>query len=152
MASFISESINTVTAILREETPTLLKAMETPRDPFRGYGVAFAGIMPSPPWCWVMPRVTDFGPEGQVQDQGDAVTVKFGIIGADPEALAQAMLDYVKAVSLALQLTPVGQYDSTVMNIFVERHDYGPLYQKDGGFARFPEVHLVVTRREVIQQ
>ena len=43
----------------------------------------------------------------------------------------------------------VGTWPAVVSKVFVSRHDYGPLFAKDNGFAKFPELHLEVETYEV---
>jgi hypothetical protein len=148
--NFIRTALDVVQTIIERDTPALLAAMNKPRDPFRQVGRAYTGQLPNPPAAWVMPRTTAFASEGQLISQADLITVKIGIVGAEPEAIADAALDYVKAVDLALRNAAAGELDATVMRIYVVQHDYGPLFGgAAGGFARFPEVHLQVERVEV---
>jgi len=148
MAEHISTSIRVLKAILVNDTPTILSGMT--RAPFTGVGTFFSGMMPSPPYAWVQPRSTEFDDETQVETQRDQVTVKIGISGSDPEAIAAAALDYVAAVDQAIRDAADAELDPTITHLHIQAHDYGLLYVDKGGFARYPEIHLEITRREVI--
>jgi hypothetical protein len=147
---FIRKSLDVVASILKADTAAILQAMETPRDPLRGVGRAFTGLMPAAPYAWVMPRSTAFDDTTNPETQQDLVTVKIGITGGDPEAVAEAALDYVAAVDRALRDADYTELDPTILHLHVHVHDYGPLFEGKGAFARFPEIHLEVTRVEVL--
>lgn len=148
--NYISTSLKMVQAIIANDTAALLAAMETARAPFTSVGFAFTGMLKNPPQAWVMPHQTAFDPEGQRQEQSDLVTVKLGIVAGEPELLVASVLDYVAAVDTALRNATVSELDPSVLRLFVQMHDYGPLFSGEkGGFAVFPEMHLVVERLEV---
>lgn len=145
---FIRAALEAVTAVLKADTPGILQGMQ--RDPFAYFGRAFVGIVPAPPSVWVMPRTTAIAPEGWSPKQQDLVTVKIGVVGGEPELVVDAALDYVLAVTLAVWDRAVEQTDNTILRVHVQSQDYGPLYESGKSFARFPEVHLVIDRQEVL--
>jgi hypothetical protein len=151
MGRYIGTSIDVVRAILEADTPRPLAAMATPREPLRGIGRVFTGLMPAAPYAWVMPRTTTFDDSTEPETEYDLVTVKLGVTGGDPEALIEAALDYVSAVDEALRDAQTEELDETILHLHVHAHDYGPVYELKGAFARFPEIHLEVTRREVLR-
>jgi hypothetical protein len=137
-------ALDSIEGILQTDTEALLAAMPTPRDPFREFKRAFSGIMLNPPTVWSMPRMTTIGEEGQFLEQVHLVTVKFGITGSDPDLITDAALDYMRAIDLALRNATVAELDPTILHLHPQQHDYGPLYADGKGFARFPELHVVV--------
>lgn len=139
MADFIRTAIERVKQQLEHTTPELLTAAGV--TPFRKFGYVFTGVSPNPPELWVEPRRTQFDPEGQLQNQQHELVIKLAVMGSSPEQIAEAALVYVKACDDALSTI---QFDQTMLRVFIAEHDYGPLYSLGGGFARFPELHVVV--------
>ena len=90
-----------------------------------------------------MARTTDFDTEGSGRHSLHRLTIKFGVNGADSDQVTVDAMAYMKAVDDALTAA-VDAWDSAMSRVFVAGHDYGPLYEKGGGFARFPEMHLEV--------
>jgi hypothetical protein len=148
--NFIRTSLDVVQQIIQKDTADRLQEMDTPRVPFAEVARAFTGMMKNPPAAWVMPRMTDLPDnDGNLIPEQDLVTVKLGVAGSDAESVEDAALDYVRAVDEALRAAAVAELDPTILHLRVRQHDYGPLWQKEGGFARFPELHLVIDRLEV---
>ena len=149
LANYIDPVLDAVIAVLQNYTPGLLAANCTPRAPFNSIGREFVGIMPSPPQAWVMPVRTEIRDQENTLPQQSVVTVKIGIVGAEPETLVDMALDYVRAVSNAvLMADPANDWGPNIIRVHPQVQDYGPLYERGTTFARFPEVHLVVTHEE----
>ena len=148
MAQYMRTALDVVQSILISDTPALLAAMTTPRDPFTSVGRAFVGLAPAPPQCWVMPQRTTPKTEGTIVASASEITVKAGIVGAEPEMVADAAIDYINAIDMALRDALPQEFDFTVLRIHIQEHDYGPLYERGKTFARFPEAHLVVHMEE----
>jgi len=157
MADYIGPVLDAVIAVLQKYTPDLLTALsdsnDTPRAPFTLIGREFIGILPSPPQAWVMPVRTEIRDQENTLPQQSVVTVKIGIVGGEPEAMVDMALDYVRAVSDAvLMADPANDWGANIIRVHPQVHDYGPLYERGTTFARFPEVHLVVTHEELAVQ
>lgn len=146
---FILIALNCIQSILENDTAELLANMATPRDAFREFKWAFTGMMVNPPTVWIMPRTTQISDEGQLIEQVHLVTVRIGLMGGDPEDIAHAAVDYMTAVDLALRNAAVSELDETILHLHPQEHDYGPLFQGNGGFAKFPELHVAVESVEL---
>ena len=148
MAQYMRTALDVVQSILINDTPALLAAMTTPRDPFTSVGRAFVGLAPAPPQCWVMPQRTTPKTEGTIVASSSEITVKAGIVGAEPEMVAEAALDYINAIDMALRDVAPQALNVAVLRICIQEHDYGPLYERGKTFARFPEAHVIVHMEE----
>jgi hypothetical protein len=96
----------------------------------------------------VLPASTDFDPEIQnaLHEQHN-FTIKFGVQDADPDEITRKAIAYMTAIDGAVQ---GAAWLPQVRRVFVERHDYGTLWStRDGSWARFPELHLMVEAYEV---
>jgi hypothetical protein len=146
--AFIDVGISVVEALIAKYSPDLLRGMN--REPFTRMGRAFVGQLNGIAECWVGPMRTAFGDEGQLSDSASQVTVTIGVGGTDPEELVAMALDYVRAVHEAIASASPAEVDVRVRRIFVGEHDYGPLWGKQGGFAVFPQIHVVIDQTEVV--
>jgi hypothetical protein len=109
---------------------------------------SWTGVFVNWPPAAVMPRGTSFDPEGQSVNETHSLTVKFGVNGDDPDKLTEDALAYMKAIDDAIRAA-VWDPALGMSRVFVSQHDYGPLFAKDGSFARFPEMHLEVEAFEL---
>lgn len=151
MSEYIRPALAAVTAVITKYSPDLLAAIERP--PFAEYGRVFTGQLKNPPSLWVMPARTQLGEEGTFLKQQSIVTLKLGLVAGEPELLVDLVLDYVRAVTDAIFMADPGDdWGPSILRVFPQVHDYGPLYEKGHTFARFPEVHLVIDHAEVEPQ
>ena len=141
MAEFIGPVVDWVIATLEARLPLILAAAEL--EPFVEYRRSWTGVGSNWPSLAVMARTTDFDTEGSGRHSLNRLTVKFGVNGDDPDQVTTDSMAYMKAIDDALAAA-VDAWDSAMSRVFVGTHDYGPLYEKGGGFARFPEMHLEV--------
>ena len=102
---------------------------------------SWTGVAVNWPMAAVEPRVSNFDPEISAASHSEnRLTVKFGVQGEPDQVTADAM-SYMLGIDAAIQ---AAARLPQMSRVFVEAHDYGPLYQLTGGFAKFPELHLVV--------
>jgi hypothetical protein len=109
---------------------------------------SWTGVCVNWPPVAVMPLGTSFDPEGQVVNEAHAFTIKFGVNGDDPDQVTVDAMAYMKALDDLIQ---AAAWDPALglSRVFVSKHDYGPLFGKDGSFAKFPELHLEVEALEL---
>lgn len=149
MAEFIQVAIDGVLGLLRGHTAELLAGMDTPRDPFTHFGVAFRGQAMNAPEVWVEPVNTVFDDEGTAIHQISHLRVKLAVTAGDPETLTYAVLDYMRAVDLAIRQNEFLEMGGDgVMRVFVNEHNYGALRQAGTAFAAFPEIYVLVEMNE----
>ena len=73
----------------------------------------------------------------------------------EPDDLTDAAMAYMRAVDLALDQSFPADWEGklgangVVLRVFVSGHDYGPLFERGGVLARFPELELVVETEEL---
>lgn len=148
-AEFIAVALAAVRSMVIEHTPALLAALAAPRAEFTNEGGVFRGQLMNPPMFWVQPVNTVFDPEGQTNGQDSQVQVIVGVTGGDPDELALAALDYVRVVTLALQLNEFEYPDERIKKVFVREQNYGALRSMGNAFAAFCEVFVVVRMEEL---
>ncbi len=103
---------------------------------------SWTGIALNWPVAAVMPRTSGFDPEISAGSHSqNLLTVKFGVQGMDPDQVAADAMAYMLAIDQAIE---AANWLPQIRRVFVESHDYGALYQKDGAFGKFPELHLLV--------
>ena len=140
MPDFIAPIVDWLLAAIQDATPPLLTESNLP--PFTGYRKSWTWAFPAWPPVAVMARTTDFDPEIQTaRHQSHHLTVKFGLNGIDPDRLTADAMQYVSAIDAAINGAP---WLPQISRVFIESHDYGPLYIKDSGIARFPELHVII--------
>jgi len=146
VAEFIKPIVENVLAVLKDRTPGELGA----REPFVEYGTQFTGVVTGFPALWVMPVRSEFDAESQgYMHEAHQITVTFGVTGSEPGEVTDAAMAYMKAIDAAIQASwPADGSGLGVMRIFVRSHDYGPLLNRGGVLARFPELDLVVETAE----
>jgi len=148
-ALFIAPIIAGVQAILAKYMPGLLAGSGF--VPFTGYAKTFVGQTVNPPECWVMPVRTPIDDEGNTYKETHLVTIKFSITGSEPDDLDDAAMAYCAAIHNAIEAAQPADWGAVIpLHAHVFEHDYGPVYQRDGVTAKFPEVHLEVEVQEVI--
>jgi hypothetical protein len=145
MAELITPVVEKVIAVLKERTPSALGA----RESFVDYGKEFTGVVANFPSVWVMPVRTSFDAELDGRRQAHQVKVTMAVTGSEPDEVTDAAMAYMKAVDTAIAASWPADWvgavsGGQVLRVFVEGHDYGPLFGKEGGLARFPELDLVV--------
>jgi hypothetical protein len=110
--------------------------------PFAEVKQSWTGIAMNWPVAAVMPRNSSFDPEITSKSHSEnLLTVKFGVQGMDPDQVAADAMSYMLAIDQAIE---GAAWLPQFSRVFIEAHDYGALYQKDGSFAKFPELHLLV--------
>ena len=118
-------------------------------DMFAEVKKSWTGVVMNWPPCSVMALHSDFDPEGTAVHTTNGFTVKFGVSGDDPDQVAADALGYMAALDHAIGGAVAATWLPQMSRVFVTRHDYGPLFQRDGSFAKFPEMHLEVETYEV---
>jgi hypothetical protein len=141
MAEFIGPVVDWLVGIVAGVAPDGLEA-------FAEVKKSWTGVVMNWPPAAVMPRTSDFDPEGTAVHATHGLTIKFGVSGDDSDQVAADAMGYMKAIDAAIT-AGVGTWPAAVSKVFVARHDYGPLFQKDGSFAKFPEMHLEVETYEL---
>ena len=149
MADFIRVALEAVRGMIVEHTPALLAALENPLPPFTNEGGVFRGQVMNPPMFFVQPVNTVFDPEGQTDGEDHQVLVIVAVTGGDPDALTDAALDYVRCVTLALQLNEAEYPEPRIKRVFVREQNYGALRSMGTAFAAFCEVLVVVRMEEL---
>jgi hypothetical protein len=151
VAEFIEPIVENVIAVLETRTPELLEGL----DPFVQFGKQFTGVAVNFPAVWVMPVRTVLDPEQQhLRHQAHQLTVKFGVSASDPDQVTTLAMRYMELIDQALLASDGGSdWDGvlqagSVLRVFVQGHDYGPLYERGGIMSRFPELDLVVETSE----
>lgn len=153
MVQFIKPIIENAIAVLRARTPALLRAAG--REEFVDYGKQFTGVAPNFPSVFVMPVRTVFDADSQhMRHQAHQVQIKFALSGSEPDDVTAAAMDYMTAIDGALAASDPGDWqsviaDGVVLRVFVQGHDYGPLFERGGALARFPELELIVEVEEL---
>lgn len=149
MPEFIGPVVAAAISILETYTPALLAAAA--RDPFAEYGRAFTGVVANTPAVYVMPVRTSFDADIQgCFGELHQITIKFAVTGSDPEDLADAALAYMKAIDEAIQQATGADWGTAASRVFIQGHDYGPLYERGGSYAKFPELELIVEAQEAL--
>ena len=140
MAEFIGPVVDWLMGVMAGVQPEGLDAFAEVRK-------SWTGVVINWPPCSVMPRTTDFDAEGTAVHGTHALTIKFGVSGDDSDQVASDAMGYMLAIDQAIAAS-VGTWLPQISKVFVARHDYGPLFAKDGSFAKFPEMHLEVETYE----
>jgi len=146
VAEYIKPVIDAVLTALEKRVPA---ALPVDREPIREYGRQFSGIVANMPALYVMPRRTLFDPDAQgVENMAHELQITLAVSGTEPGDVTDAAMVYVRAVHQAIAAADAAR-EITVMGgqvnrVYVVGHDYGPLFAKGGGMARFPEIDLTV--------
>jgi hypothetical protein len=147
MADFIGPVVDWLVGVVTGEAlAELLVAAEL--EAFAEVKQSWTGVVINWPPVSVMPRATAFDAEGTAVHGTHGLRIKFGVCGDDPDQIAVDAMAYMKAVDQAIAAS-VGTWPAAVSKVFVSRHDYGPLFSRDKGFAKFPELHLEVETYEI---
>lgn len=153
MPDFIKPVVENALRILRQYTLTELQPMA--RDEFADFGKQFTGTVENFPAVWVMPVRTTFDADSQQsRNQEHLLRIIIAVAGADRDEIDDLAMDYAKAVDRALAAADAAKEweglltGGLVRRVFVLEHDYGPLFVRDGGLARFPEISLIVETEE----
>lgn len=151
MAKYITPVVAALQAILAQYMPGALDG--SGYVPFVDIGEVFTGVMDNAPEAWVMGVRSQMDDEGNVWNEKHTVTVKFGVTATDPDDLGQAARVYMKAITDAVNSAAPADWTaaggSVPNRVLVYEHDYGPVFEKGGVLARFPEAHIDV---EVYEQ
>lgn len=135
---FIAPLVDWLLGLLQGMTPEQYGGLE----PFVEFHKSFTGVVMNWPPVSVMPRKTAFDPDTVgASHSKSALTVKFGVNGADPDQVAADAMAYMRAIDAAIEAAPA---PAQVTHVHIEDHDYGVLFERAGGFAKFPELHLEV--------
>lgn len=103
---------------------------------------SWTGVIQNWPAASVMARTSSFDGEmtGGSHSRNE-LTVKFGVNGIDPDQVVRDAMAYMKAIDAAIK---GAAWLPAFSRVFISQHDYGPLYELRGSFAKFPELHLEV--------
>ena len=97
---------------------------------------SWTGVVTNWPPAAVLPGKSEFDAEMTGASHSDnSLRVKFGVEGGDPDQLTVDAMAYMAAIDAAIEaagLPPNGA------RVFVQSHDYGPLYGNNGSLAYFP--------------
>jgi hypothetical protein len=111
-----------------------------------------AAMMNWPPVA-VLPHSSLFDPEiVGAKASRNRLTVKFGVNGADPDQVTGLAVSYMLAIDAALYEADAVAACANSKRFFIVDHDYGPLYERNGNFAYFPEMHLEIDITEPLAQ
>jgi hypothetical protein len=144
VADYISAAVAKIDTELQARTPALLETRG--RDAFSEWGHADTGIMRNPPTCWVTPLTNEISEEGQGLTQTARVLVIIGISGGDPEDLVTAAMDYVGAVTDAIEAVP--SWGNGIRHVHPGHQDYSARFRRGEGFAIFPAITVSVEMTE----
>jgi hypothetical protein len=145
MAEFIGPVIDDLIAIVKKYTPAALAGAE----PFLDFGKAFTGVVPNIPAVWVMPGQTLFDPDSTIVQQQHRVTVRFAVDGSEPDRVEEKAVLYMKVLDGSIRFAAPGDWTVVPMRVFIQAHDYGPLYSRGGVPMKLPELHLLVEVNEL---
>jgi hypothetical protein len=146
VADYLKAVVAAIDAELQARTPALLDARG--RDEIADWRHADTGIMPNPPTCWVTPLTNELSDEGQGLPQEARVLVIIGLSGTDPEDLVAAAMDYVGAVTDAIEAVP--SWGNNIRHVHPGHQDYSARFKRGNGFAIFPAVTVTVQMTEVL--
>lgn len=148
MAEFIKPIVENALAVLQSRTPALLQAESLAE--FEHYGKQFTGVVQNFPAVWVMPVRTVLDPDAQgYRHEAHQVQIKLAVHGSEPDDVTAAAMDYMAVINRAIEASDPGDWQgvsqgANVLRVFVQGHDYGPLFERRGMLARFPELELIV--------
>jgi hypothetical protein len=111
-------------------------------DAFAEIRESWTGVIINWPSASVMGRTSAF--DGEIvggSHSRNELTVKFGVNGSDPDQVVRDATAYMKAIDAAIA---GAEWLPTFSRVYVSQHDYGPLFERNGNFAKFPELHLMV--------
>lgn len=151
MDRFVAPVIDCLIKLLEHRLPSVLGSL----PPFVDVGLVFTGIAVNFPALWVMPVRTAFDPEREhTRAQVHEIRVKFGITAPDANSTADLAMAYMAAIDSAITQSSIHEWNATmtaplVRGVFIRSHDYGPLYERGGVLARFPELELLVETEEL---
>lgn len=152
MAELIAPIVSTMLSVLQARTPALLASADLP--PIAQWGSEWTGVVLAWPALWAMPIRTQFDPEGSLRHQLHDLTIKIGVQSTTPEQLATLAMAYMQVIDAALDASDPADWAAAltggeVTRLFVQGHDYGPLYQRGNAMARFPEMTVQIETQEV---
>jgi hypothetical protein len=145
MADYLAAAVKAIDGVLQERTPALLQKRN--RQPFAEFLHADTGVMLNPPTCWVTPLHNSISDEGQGLQQVGTVMVIMGIAGTDPENLVNTAMDYVGAVTDAIESAD-GSWGNNIRHVHPGEQDYSARFRRGEGFVIFPTVLLTVEATE----
>lgn len=153
MPEFVGPVVDKMVEVLKKYTPGELGAGLAE---FADFGKQFTGVVQNFPAVWVMPVRTAFDVESQHTRHGlHQVRIVFAVSGPEPDEVTVAAMAYMKAIDAAIAKSEVNRdwegvlgASGVVQRVWVEEHDYGPLFQKGGVMTRFPEVAVLVEVEE----
>ena len=132
---FIAPIVSWLVSVLQNANMGALPAFAEVKQSWTG------AVINWPPAA-VMPRSSGFDAEITGGSHSENLfTVKFGVNGRDPDQVTADAMSYMLAIDQAIEAAATLPQ---ISRVFVQEHDYGPLFQKDGNFAKFPELHLLV--------
>jgi hypothetical protein len=150
-AQFIAPIIARTLEVLRKYTPAALANCE----PFVDFGKQPSDIVQNWPSVYVMPVRTMFDADAQnMRRQAHLIKITMAVSAPEPDLVTDAAMAYMAAVDAAIAQSDPGDWvgilaAGTVLRVFVQTHDYGPLFQHGGMLARFPEMNLIVETEEL---
>jgi hypothetical protein len=144
VADYISATIAAIDAELQARTGALLVARGRPE--IAEWGHADTGMLKNSPTVWVTPGTNEISDEGQGLSQAAVVRIIIGIGGADPDELVMAAMDYVAAVTDAIE--SVAEWTANIRHVHPGHQDYSARFRRGEGFAIFPVVTVAVEMTE----
>ena len=110
--------------------------------PFADVQQSWTGVVLNWPTAAVLYRGTTFDAEiTGARMEAHVFTIRYGVNGADPDRVMTDAMNYMAAIDGAIQ---GAVWLPQVTRVFVQQHDYGPMFGDKGRFAKFPEMHLIV--------
>jgi hypothetical protein len=144
VADYIAAAVKAIDAELQARTPALLEARG--RDAIAEWGHADTRLLRNSPTVWVTPGTNEISDEGQGLPQTAMVGIVIGIGGSDPEELVRAAMDYVGAVTDAIE--SVAQWTDNIRHVHPGHQDYSARFRGEKGFSIFPVVTCEVEMTE----
>lgn len=151
MAKFIQPIVDQTVKSLQDRTLVLI----SPRDQFAEIGRQFSGVVMNFPACYVMPVRTVFDADSDhTRHQAHQIQIRLAVTGPTPEAVTEAAMFYMRVVDQAISESDPEDWQGIlqggqVQRVWIQGHDYGPLFDQGGRHARFPELELIVETEEV---
>jgi hypothetical protein len=144
MADYLRAAVAVIDGCLQARTEKLLAALGRPA--IADWRHADTGVMQNPPTVWVTPLRNAIEEEGQGITQSGQVMVIIGLTGTDPEDLVAAAMDYVAAVTDAIE--SMAEWTDNIRHVHPGQQDYSARFRRGAGFAIFPTVVLTVETTE----
>lgn len=122
--------------------------------PINSVEIGWFGITRNPPECFVTPAHTLNVDQDETEEETHGFQIVVAAPGPDPEAATLAVIDYVAAVSSALEEAfDDGDFQAALQNgevkhLHVEGHEYGRIFSEGAGMARTAMINVKVEAEE----